>query len=131
MIFAKVFNKILEFYRLKKPSISVLSRRNRIDFSQTLKKKNRQKHMVFHIFQRLSAQKGAKTDGFLTIDVPRCTKTDVFLHILFDGWAHLSLKTLTFMLFHSFPKHAPRKKCKKPSVFLDFNETHVIIIVDC
>ena len=87
--------------------------------------------MVFCTFGWLWAQKGTKTDGFLTIDVPRCAKTHLFLHILFHGWAHLSLKTVTFMLFHSFPKHAPRKKCEKPSVFVDFKETQVIIIVNC
>ena len=42
--FAKVFNKIPEFYRAKRPSISVLSRRNRPPC--TCLKKYR-KHMVF------------------------------------------------------------------------------------
>ena len=66
--FAKVLNKILEFYRSKRLSIRVLSRRNRTDFSQEKIDKNLQFSILFGV-------RCEKSNGFLINELERCSKT--------------------------------------------------------
>ena len=73
-VFAKAVNKNIEFYRRKKPSKCISSRRNRTDFSQEKICKNLQFSILFEV-------RCEKTDGFSINELERCSKTHQFLHI--------------------------------------------------
>ena len=75
----------------------------------TFYRSDRQKHIVFFTFDGLSAQKGAKTDGLLTIDVPRCAKTNDFC-TFYSMVEHTSRsKRLLLCFFIAFPSTPPCK----------------------
>ena len=121
-VFVKAFNKNLEFYRSKRPSRCILSRRNR---TQNLRTRLREKVSKTRGFCKVCSRsplKCKKTDGFLTIVVWRCAKTHAFLHVLLCVSIHLSRKMLTFMFFCTFASMPSPKSDKNAWVFITFGQ---------
>ena len=98
-VFAKGFNQNIEFYRGKRPSQCISSRRNRTQFSLTHLRQKVSKTRGFCKVCSRSPLKCTKTNGFLTIVVHRCAKTQVFFHLFHYCLIHLPYKMLTFLVF--------------------------------